>query len=287
VALAILGGSTAKYQSSEGLPIHERFVQTNGLRVRCLEYGSGRPLILMHSMGMHSWAEQFLAGADTWGRIAHVYAVDRPGWGLSETPAEYTFPMWIETIKGFCDALGLDQVDIGGTSIGGWFAALFAHQYPERVRRAVLMTNPGVNPWTGSFDSYRTPSLEAIRRNYDGLDPAIIDPILELLQDEERRSQYKKIVEYVGNPENREEWGLRTRLPEMTMPILFTQIDDNKGLGRGGVKYTLEQFMLAPLGRLFVATGYPNDPSGYNRYVNAFKDQVALFLTAYEIRPAK
>jgi len=33
------------------------------------------------------------------------------------------------------DALGLEEVVLGGVSLGGWIAAEFAVRWPERVRR--------------------------------------------------------------------------------------------------------------------------------------------------------
>src|SRR5262249_35744411 len=42
------------------------------------------------------------------------------------------------------DALGLDEVVLGGTSLGGWIAAEFAVRWPERVKRRGIADAPGV-----------------------------------------------------------------------------------------------------------------------------------------------
>ena len=42
------------------------------------------------------------------------------------------------------DALGLDEVILGGVSLGGWIAAEFAVRWPERVKKLWLSGSPGL-----------------------------------------------------------------------------------------------------------------------------------------------
>src|SRR5262249_34980758 len=42
------------------------------------------------------------------------------------------------------DALGLDEVILGGVSLGGWIAAEFAVRWPERVKKLWLCGAPGL-----------------------------------------------------------------------------------------------------------------------------------------------
>ncbi len=42
------------------------------------------------------------------------------------------------------DALGLDEVILGGVSLGGWIAAEFAVRWPERVRKLWIADAPGL-----------------------------------------------------------------------------------------------------------------------------------------------
>lgn len=66
-------------------------------------------------------------------------AFDAPGTGDS---AGYRWPRRISgiaaTIEELLDALGHDQVDVLGVSLGGGLAQQLAHQAPHRVRRLVL-----------------------------------------------------------------------------------------------------------------------------------------------------
>jgi pimeloyl-ACP methyl ester carboxylesterase len=42
------------------------------------------------------------------------------------------------------DALGLDEICLGGVSLGGWIAAEFAVRWPERVKRLWIADAPGL-----------------------------------------------------------------------------------------------------------------------------------------------
>jgi pimeloyl-ACP methyl ester carboxylesterase len=257
-----------------------KYVTVNGLRIRYLEAGAGRPTVLVHPVGVETYAESWLVNFDAFMKAGHLYALDLPGWGLSDGPKDgrYSFPLWVETIKGFCDALKLEQVDIAGRTLGGWLAALFAHQYPQRVRRVALLGTAGLNP--GSFAAAEHsvwPTRESLRRVYT--DDAIRDEVYQRLQEPGREAAYQKLWAYVGDPTVREEWSLRARLPQMQMPILFVSTDNN----RGGipVQYAWEGFMLAPLARLHVCS----------QVVGAtgpeFERVAVSFLTAEEITSAK
>jgi poly(3-hydroxyoctanoate) depolymerase len=55
------------------------------------------------------------------------------------------------TVEQLLDALGYDQVDVLGVSLGGVIAQQLAHQAPQRVRRLVLAaTGPGLGGLPGS-----------------------------------------------------------------------------------------------------------------------------------------
>src|SRR5436190_281508 len=43
-----------------------------------------------------------------------------------------------------CDALGLEEVILGGVSLGGWIAAEFAVRWPERVKKLWISAAPGL-----------------------------------------------------------------------------------------------------------------------------------------------
>ena len=77
---------------------------------------------------------------------------DAPGIGQS---SPYTWPRRMpgiaRTVERMLDALGYQQVDVLGASLGGIIAQQLAHQAPHRVRRLVLAaTGPGLGGLPGS-----------------------------------------------------------------------------------------------------------------------------------------
>ena len=105
--------------------------------------GEGPPLVYLHStLGesflwlpfYHSLAKKF-----------RVLAPTHPGFGQSggfdqiDTVEDMAFH-YVEMF----DALGLDQVILGGVSLGGWIAAEFAVRWPERVKKLWIADAPGL-----------------------------------------------------------------------------------------------------------------------------------------------
>jgi pimeloyl-ACP methyl ester carboxylesterase len=267
----------------------DKYVQVNDLHIRYIEKGSGRPLICIHGLDISLCAEQYLVNIDALSEVAHVYALDMPGWGLSDYPAHgYSFPFWVETIKGFCEALNLEEVDIMGQSLGGWFAALFAYYYPERVRRVILIGNAGMNPAPqGMSGDDPLPDLERLRDTlhdewfeFYPITKEILEEQLRRMQRPDLREQYLLIHQYVFDPDVRQEFSLRQCLPVMHQPLLVAWGDNPRGIR---LLHALETFQLAPNGRLLVTFGGDHSAMGYT--AREFEHAVRTFLTADEIKP--
>lgn len=102
------------------------------------------PLVLLH--GFHVTSTMWAPNAADLGATRRVYAPDTLGdYGYSrpqKTPRSLDELMtWLVALL---DALGLDRVDLGGMSYGGWLSASFAARHPSRVRRVVLLA-PGAS----------------------------------------------------------------------------------------------------------------------------------------------
>jgi pimeloyl-ACP methyl ester carboxylesterase len=105
--------------------------------------GGGKPpIVLLHKLGgwLSDW--RFVAPALAQGR--RVIAFDLPGHGGSRWngPAPYIQSLG-ETaalLVGTFDELGLEQVDLIGTSLGGCLSVPLAAFWPERVRRLALVS---------------------------------------------------------------------------------------------------------------------------------------------------
>jgi pimeloyl-ACP methyl ester carboxylesterase len=124
-----------------------RFTMVNGLKVHYYAMGpaQGPVVVLVHGLGGRAEDWQNLAPSLT--RAGYrLYLPDLPGYGQSEKPKtfSYSVPAEAAVVVGFFDALGLEQVDLGGWSMGGWIVQRVAAAHPERVRRLVLFDSAGI-----------------------------------------------------------------------------------------------------------------------------------------------
>lgn len=274
----------------EGL--EDKYVTVAGRNIRYIEKGTGHPIICIHSTGISLSADQWLVSIDALSTVAHVYALDMPGWGLSDYAEEYSFPVWTETIKGFCDALGLEQVDVAGQALGAWFVSLFASKYPERVRRAILISLTGFGPPPSGVASgarFELPTREQLRdalwREWTDYLP-ITDEVLDIQENRMQRpgrlEEFMKVRAYINDLSVREQFSPRHLLPNMPMPILLAW-GDNSPVTR--VEHSFEAFQLAPNPRLLVTLGGDHNPMGFS--AREFEAAAITFLTATETKPIK
>lgn len=128
-----------------GLNPESKFVETNGpvKRVHYYELGEGNPLILIHGGGGYAsqWYSIMQALADT----AHVFAVDRPGCGLTDSFMYNDVDISAHGaafIDSFMKSLNIENATIVGHSMGGLFAVNYAHKNPGKVNSLVLIGHP-------------------------------------------------------------------------------------------------------------------------------------------------
>src|SRR6266576_2190716 len=105
--------------------------------------GEGTPFVYLHStLGESSlWLPFYQA----WARQFRVLVPTHPGFGKSAGIDQISTieDMAFHYIELF-DALGLDEVILGGVSLGGWIAAEFAVRWPERVKKLWISAAPGL-----------------------------------------------------------------------------------------------------------------------------------------------
>ena len=268
--------------------LQDKYVKANGYDVRYIEKGNGRPLVCLHGLGASSSGDQWLVNIDALSEVAHVYALDLPGWGLSSLPAEgYSFEMLVETVEGFCAALGLQEVDITGQSLGGWIAALHAYYHPERVRRVILVGNAGLNPMPNFINrNFELMNREQLRNSlvrewttFVPITDAQVDEQEQRMNRPGRQAAYRSLVEAVHDPDARIKYSLRDKLPSMQQPVLVVWGDDAPGIA---LQYGLEAFDLAPNGRLAIIFNGNHSPMGFAP--REFEAQAKAFLTQDEVK---
>lgn len=121
---------------------YSRFINLDGVRVHYQEAGdiAAPPLILIHGFASSTlvWSKVFLGLAAAGFR---VIALDMLGYGYSGKPrnGEYTIEGQAKVLIQLLDRLRIRKVSIVGSSYGGAVAATCALDYPERVKKLVLV----------------------------------------------------------------------------------------------------------------------------------------------------
>ena len=154
VYLLLIAGA---FWPSETVPVAQvagkqaRFVTVGGRTIHYEKTGLGRPLVLVHG---------FAGSTCTWRRLIPlladrftVYALDLPGFGLSDKPSDYAYDMKTQgrLVLGFMDALGLKTAALAGHSMGGIVVSCSAIEAPTRVDALVLIEPGFYNKHTPAF----------------------------------------------------------------------------------------------------------------------------------------
>ena len=124
--------------------IHSRSLVLDGMDIRYLEGGSGKPVVFVHGLGgqAQDWAPLL---PDVVRAGARVYAMDLPGFGESAKPPgrSYSIREQAQFVEAFLAAVHQNPVTLVGASMGGWIAALVALEAPQCVERLVLVDSAG------------------------------------------------------------------------------------------------------------------------------------------------
>ncbi len=112
-------GPTGGWLARAGL--EPRFTQVDGLRLRYVRAGQGSPVLLLHgfSSSLYTWRDVLPGLA----RSHDVVALDFPGFGGSQIPADLSPERMRRAALGLARQLGLTRPAVVGHSMGGAVAA--------------------------------------------------------------------------------------------------------------------------------------------------------------------
>jgi pimeloyl-ACP methyl ester carboxylesterase len=121
-----------------------RFVETNGIRVHCVEAGTGPLVVLLHGFpeSWHSWRHQLPALADAG---FHAVAPDLRGYGQTDRPEKleaYDIFQLTGDVVGLVRALGEESAVIAGHDWGALITAYAALFRPDVFRAVALLSVP-------------------------------------------------------------------------------------------------------------------------------------------------
>ena len=115
-----------------------RGAEVDGLTLHYVTAGRGPAVILVHGLG--GFAESWRHNIPALARVATVFAVDLPGFGLSSKPrARYHLADSARALHGFTQALGLERAAVVGHSLGAAVGLTDALTHPARVERIALL----------------------------------------------------------------------------------------------------------------------------------------------------
>lgn len=144
-------------------------IQVNDCVMNYHDQGQGDVVLLIHGSGpgVTAWAN-WRSIIPQLSKQARVIAPDMLGFGYSQCPPHQKLDSitWVDSLVELLNALAIDRVSIVGNSFGGAIALAFAHRYPDKVDKLILMGAVGVSfPLTDGLNKVwgYQPSIDAMR----------------------------------------------------------------------------------------------------------------------------
>lgn len=133
-------GEGDKAWNEEVAPLRKT-ADMGGYNLHYIDMGSGDPVVMVHGFAdsSYGWHANAAALRDAGHRLIMV---DQPGLGRSGIPPEsyvYSVENQAKAVISLTEKLGLKQFCIVGHSMGGGIALYIALNYPDRIRKAVVI----------------------------------------------------------------------------------------------------------------------------------------------------
>ena len=105
-------------------------------RISFQEYGTGKPVILLH--GFPFTKELWNDFAPALGEGYKIYTPDLPGFGGSEPPSNYSIPTIAAELLTWIQEQGIEKCVVIGHSLGGYLALSMVAQAPDQFAGLIL-----------------------------------------------------------------------------------------------------------------------------------------------------
>lgn len=125
---------------------HLRTAEIGGRAVRYVDIGEADEGAVVFIHGLSGCWQNWLENIPRFAQERRVIALDLPGFGESEMPAEeISIPGYARCVEELCEQLGLGPVAVVGNSMGGFIAAELAIAFPQRAERLCLVSAAGIS----------------------------------------------------------------------------------------------------------------------------------------------
>ena len=121
------------------------WVDVAGVSTRFLEAGPADAPVVVLLHGTAGSLENFSANYAAYAQHFRVIGLDMLGCGWTDKPEhDYLIKDYAEHLRGFLDAMDINQAAVVGVSLGAWVGAALALAHPQRVSKLVLVAPAGI-----------------------------------------------------------------------------------------------------------------------------------------------
>jgi pimeloyl-ACP methyl ester carboxylesterase len=222
----------------------EKSVNVDGLIVRYLEEGDGPAVILLHGASLGSSADVWDKTLSVLGRAGlRAIAYDQPGFGLTESPRDFTASYRTNFLLKLMSALRIERSSLVGHSQAGVMVAQIALEHPNRVGKALAVSCGGLlpplpdakkaGPAEGQEGGDSEPSIDDTEKLLQGnlFNKALVTP--EVLKKRHRLSTGKNFENFLARNKAREAQKesvpLWQRLTDISAPLLLLYGTHDRG----------------------------------------------------------
>ncbi len=159
-------------------------INIEGLDLNYICEGEGKDVLILHGWGASIQA--MLAIHNHLKDRFKVYTLDLPGFGESDEPTEvWGSHDYADFIKKFMDELDIEEVILIGHSHGGRVSIVLGSDYPDLVKKMILIDSAGIIPKRKPKYYFKVYSFKALKQIYN---------LLFFYKDKEKRLEkfYKK-----------------------------------------------------------------------------------------------
>jgi pimeloyl-ACP methyl ester carboxylesterase len=122
-----------------------KFIEINNLKIAYQVEGAGKTVVLLHGWGAEA---NTFKSVFNWLSDSHqVFALDLPGFGLSEIPqTAWDATDYAKFLSTFFYKLSINKAHLIGHSYGGRISIVMAAEEPEKVDKLILVDSAGIIP---------------------------------------------------------------------------------------------------------------------------------------------